>query len=750
MMDLMKLFKDINQQPVFAPWQLRWSDKKQKYLKVPINGRSTKEPEHWTPLQAALDEVAGFNAICANKKDHLRGVGLATTWEIARGTDEVLVGFDFDGVDFTKFIPPFASYWEKSPSGKGLRALAWAPREWAARFKDSLNVQYPNCHHCEIYVGTTPRFLTVTGDWMVPKAKTHWTGVYCDIKSLRASALEKIAKWEGFNKADDPRRADPDAPEIGEGKAMGLLVVKHSLPDKQRLLLEGKLPVGERSGPFHGLLLELMGRGHTDADILATLLGNEVLWAYLCSKREGADNAAQFARDEVKRARDRYNEKHPPTPIRVVPADDEPAAVKVAPADDKPATSEPAPAPASAFPQHLFDEAPGLVGEIARWILQASYRPRKEFALACALLAVSCLMGPHVRFGPKKTKCNVYIVLVGGTGDGKNEAADSAALLLETTDAKDCLSDFPASEAALRRQLNVNPNILIRVDEFAHKMACLLGTGNSNGTGMLKAILDAFNGTRMPPKSYADGKKDLPAVEDPYVQILGMSTDKVWEVLRPEHLEDGTLNRFLFVCLPDDAGYVCNPTLSTEVPKALKDRLNAFFRQGRKLDLIGDAQGPGRSVVFDEDVRQALDTLDRETYEGHRGTEYAPLYARDVLYVSKVAAILAVGDGRQQVSMEDYTQALLFVGWCRANAQDQISRKMADNEVGKLINKALAVLEEEGGKTTRRQLCRRMTMHAGDVDKLIDTLVVSGRVWMEEVTRKGSPSLVIHLGEQPD
>lgn len=351
------------------------------------------------------------------------------------------------------------------------------------------------------------------------------------------------------------------------------------------------------------------------------------------------------------------------------------------------------------FPtMELFDNAPGLVGEVARWIMNASYVPRKEFAYACALSMVSTLIGPYCVQGTRHGKLNLYLTLVGGTGTGKNEAFDTMGMLLSATEAKNAVISMPASEAAMRRRLNKSPNILIRIDELAHKFESM--QNNPNGASLFHIILEAYNGARMPPMDYADEKKSLPAVENPYVQIISGTTDKVWDVLKKANMDDGTLNRFIFVCLHDEPEYSHNSKPCADVSKELKDRINKFWHEGKRYDLVGYMPpGFGRQIGFAEGVEEAINKLDRTQWDMQQANkEFAGLYNRYVQNTVKIACILAISDGRLKVEMADFEQAKAFMGWCLENTYQKCNARLGGNEFDKLCKAFMAVFDTKKWK----------------------------------------------------
>lgn len=685
-------FEELARPPIWAPYRKVWNEKRQKYDKILSRDErynlSTAVPGDWTNLTQALEDAAKVN---------FPGVGLVMTGGISNG-DLTLLGFDFDDIT-PEWVPPLKTYAEKSPSGKGARMFAWAKTDWADQFQDTLNCKPPNCEHCEVYLGTAPRFLTVTFDAIQLEA----------ITTLKGMDLLAIEDWGMHLREAEKPQAPPPSLDAGTPFDWHRL----GLTREQRHLVEGTGNIN-RSDILYGLIPKAADDGNSRGDVLASMMETPALWQFCLDHRSGnPDKAVQYAKDQINKAWGNSTTGKREALIGFNAGWKKDGTVGNTKTDDL------------KFPIQIFDKAPGLVGEIAKWILGASRAPREEFAYAAALSTMACLVGPSCTVGDGKL--NLYIALVGGTGTGKTEAMKAGLKLVSATDAKDSVSDFPASEAALRRQLCVNPNVLIRVDELAHKFESFKGD-SSNGSGLSRAILEAYDGDRMPPKPYADDKKSLPAVENPFVQILGGTTSKIWEVLQTKHLEDGTLNRFIFVSLPDDPEYSDNPAPSIALEKPLKDKLNAFFRAGRMNDLIGDVPGFGRHIEYAPEVNAALSALGPELFKKQQG-EYGPLYSRFVLHVGKIASLLAVGDGREVVGMTDYQQALAFMTWSVETTLRKVSGALAGSDFERKTKRIARKLESaKGKKMNMRDLYRFMGCSRKEMEALIDALELSGTV----------------------
>ena len=148
--------------PRWAPWAAVWNVKRGKFDKLPKNphrakyGLSTTTPEKWAALDLAQRAYAA-------RPGALHGVGFCMT-----GLQGV-AAVDLDRCSAPDGTPtPWArdvleralaegGYCERSPSGTGFRIFM--------HDDDEIDDDDWNNHDVgiEVYVGTAPRFLTVTG-----------------------------------------------------------------------------------------------------------------------------------------------------------------------------------------------------------------------------------------------------------------------------------------------------------------------------------------------------------------------------------------------------------------------------------------------------------------------------------------------------------------------------------------------------------------------------------------------------------
>ena len=168
MSDKTQLIKpDLGNIPAFlrkhkrwAPWLAVWNAERGKWDKIPKNARS---PEYGIST-ASPDKWFTFEQACAaylKHPDKLDGIGFVMT------DIKGLVGIDLDGCTEGDGTPNAwadgiltaaraeGGYVERSPSGNGFRAFV----ECEADGPDWNNHEVG----IEVYGGSSPRFLTVTG-----------------------------------------------------------------------------------------------------------------------------------------------------------------------------------------------------------------------------------------------------------------------------------------------------------------------------------------------------------------------------------------------------------------------------------------------------------------------------------------------------------------------------------------------------------------------------------------------------------
>lgn len=259
----------------WAPWRAVWSEKRQKWDKIPRQpngyGLSTAKPDRWLTFDAAL---AAYRA----RPDDFAGLGYVMTGPHG------LVGVDLDHCVDGNTVAPWAleivqamgTYTELSPSGTGLRCFARgeADADWTNHEQG-----------IEVYAGHEPRFLTVTG------------------QRLRMSGLDVVAPPEGLLASLAQRYARAKTTATVISLNIPDLIDDLLLPDVAALdipyqakdfLLEGTSR-GDRSRELFSAAVALYGAGLDDAEVLSVLAASPHAYGVaLDHRRQDNDRALMY------------------------------------------------------------------------------------------------------------------------------------------------------------------------------------------------------------------------------------------------------------------------------------------------------------------------------------------------------------------------------------------------------------------------------------------------------------------------
>lgn len=201
---------------------------------------------------------------------------------------------------------------------------------------------------------------------------------------------------------------------------------------------------------------------------------------------------------------------------------------------------------------------PGLLGEIAQFIYVASPRPVKEIALAGAIGFMAGICGRS--YNVSATGLNQYVLLLAGTGTGKEAAASGIGRLMEAVRKEvpsiiDFIgpSEIPSGQGLFKHLSKKSQSFVCILGEFGLRLSQM---SNQNGStyqqDVRRKILDLYNKSGftdvLHPTTYADSEKDLPAIPSPSFSIFGESTpERFYENINEEMISEGLLPRFLLI-----------------------------------------------------------------------------------------------------------------------------------------------------------------------------------------------------------
>lgn len=201
---------------------------------------------------------------------------------------------------------------------------------------------------------------------------------------------------------------------------------------------------------------------------------------------------------------------------------------------------------------------PGLLGEIAQFIYQASARPIPELALAAAIGLMAGVTGRA--YNISGTGLNQYVILVANTGSGKEGISSGIDKIMNAI--KQQVPTSPkfrgpaeiASGQALIKYLNKKSNCFVSIlGEFGMRLSELSNPLAQNAEQKLKRVLmDLYNksgfGQTFQGMSYADVAENIDVTNNPAVSLIGETTPETfYNTLNEDMIASGLLPRFIII-----------------------------------------------------------------------------------------------------------------------------------------------------------------------------------------------------------
>lgn len=264
----------------WAPWAAQYDPARQKYDKLPKNphrpefGISTASPEKWATFEQAV-------AAYTKAEGMLQGVGFVMTGRPG------VVGVDLDNcVDQNGAVAPWAqevvntlhSYTEVSPSGRGLRIFLDAELDGPDWNNHEVGI--------EVYGGSSPRFLTVSGRALPNTPPTLSTATKLSLAGLRGmfGRASRSAQQKNTTPMPEVLPAE-ETPQLADVE----------IPPAARDFLENGEHSGDRSRALHSASVALFSAGLTPQQVLSVLVhSGHAFEVALDHRRQDADKALDF------------------------------------------------------------------------------------------------------------------------------------------------------------------------------------------------------------------------------------------------------------------------------------------------------------------------------------------------------------------------------------------------------------------------------------------------------------------------
>lgn len=261
---------------------------------------------------------------------------------------------------------------------------------------------------------------------------------------------------------------------------------------------------------------------------------------------------------------------------------------------------------------------PGLLGELTKFILAASIKPRPILATGAAIAIMAILQAQKVctedRIHP-----NLYIVTLGTTSCGKNGPLLMITNILHELGCGDLMASAFASGAGLVGALHKRKGRLIcTIDEFGEYMS---GVTDRNATSSKKDIIGKLLKMYSNASTYYNddeytlhGKKDPPpmiVISKPNLVLYGTSVpDNFYKALKASDSTNGFLSRMIVLNSPD---FYVRPRNYNEIaeylPTELKESLLVWAARPSNLygsEVFDEYDTNATKIPFEVDARELI------------------------------------------------------------------------------------------------------------------------------------------------
>lgn len=304
------------------------------------------------------------------------------------------------------------------------------------------------------------------------------------------------------------------------------------------------------------------------------------------------------------------------------------------------------------FPKHLLDNAPGLPGEMAKWIDSTALKRQPVLALGAAICAAGTLFAHKIR-NDSNLRTNFMILGLAESGAGKNHARSCIKSLFYKTGMEHLTAGNFASDAALINTIDANGGIGIALmDEIGREIAALTQRGaGGHEKRLITAMMEMYSeaGTYYDGKKYADSDNAKRIIQ-PCVNIYGTTVPKrFFDAMTSDEAIDGFIARW-FVFESNDidppmqeSGNIDNipPTLMENIKFIQAMPTNAVVQPGYN---IGPLVPQPTIIPYSSGAKDILDEFskicnDKRLEEIKKGGLLAPIWSRAREHAIKLALV---------------------------------------------------------------------------------------------------------------
>lgn len=421
--------------------------------------------------------------------------------------------------------------------------------------------------------------------------------------------------------------------------------------------------------------------------------------------------------------------------------------------------------------------APGLLGELTRWITSTATIPQPALALGAALTFLGSLAGQRWKLDRPDTRSNIYVVALAGSGSGKEHPRSMIKMLCAEAGLKDFISEDVASSSGMFAQLYRHNCRVYLIDELGHFISGVFGKNTAHYRADIMTKLTTLwssahtylQGQERSELREESGKRQ--DIDQPCVCVYGSTVpERFWEAIASGAISDGSMARWLVMPVAEDypernrapadprAGMPSVPVLrfltgvaepdTFAVAAALAAVQQPPGTRGPKGELIPAKKAtPQPQVVPSTDDADAYN--DRLADDGHAlkrehaGKPTAAVAARWHEHIRRVALVAAVADNPvfPVLTVAHLMWARELVDWCVCRMLAGVREYVADSPFEAATKRVLRAIDANPG-ITKSELTRRMqSIDRRTYQDALAHLIEADMVSIEKVSSVTKPTV---------
>jgi len=396
-----------------------------------------------------------------------------------------------------------------------------------------------------------------------------------------------------------------------------------------------------------------------------------------------------------------------------------------------------------------MEQAPGLIGDMVRWMATTCLYDLPEMFLASSLALMSLIVGRKVK-DELENRPNLYLLSMGKTGSGKEHARGCVKNILEACETDSWIApENIGSSAGLATRLKEFPASLFQIDEFG---SFLKNLSAQNAVSHIKDIesdllrLYTSASTTWVGKAYADSEK-IPRIVQPYLVISGACTpSSLWEAMTTAQVHAGLLGRLhvfespVYVPLVDEVPYGVR---GEGPPQDIINRVKWWidYNPGGNLN---DKNPVLQVLKATPEARERLETHMREIALRRIGEDdiNAAIWSRSAEKANKLAMLAACARQSMDITLEDADWAIYVQNAMTRKLTLIVEDNISDTVVERSKKKMLSRID---GRMKLSQLARvtQFCRDSTERKKMLNELHECGKVVLTEETEGNIKTLWI-------